>query len=593
MITAGALLAVIFLYGCQSQRSDESNVFRYNESNGITSLDPAFAHNLENMWATNQLFDGLVELDSSLRIIPSLATRWEISEDGLTYTFHLRDSVFFHTSPLFADSIHRKVIAADFVYSFSRIINPGLASPGSWIFSSVDTTKHGGFYAVDDSTLKIHLSKPFPVFLGILTTQHANVVPHEVVQHFGSDFRSHPIGTGPFRFAFWYENIALVFHRHEHFWQNDEEGNRLPYLDAVKIDFAKDMTVEYQGLLLGRYDFMSGIHSAFKDELLDPEGNLAPDFDAIYFQKTPFIKTDYLGIVVDPLAEVTKNSPLLDVRIRKAIRHAINLEEMVKHLRNNSVFAANEGFVPPVLLGSRQEAVGSEQTAVGSGQDGVESSRVLIDEYRLKTAEPIVIGSTLPTQKPADRMLLTVYNPELSRKLLAEAGYVNGKGLPEIEMASTPDYADLLEYIQHELQKVGIRTKVKVIQGAAFTEQTSNAQIALFRKSWLADYADAENFLALFHSKNFSPGGKNYTHFSNREFDSLYDAAFMRAGTSGTPTSVNGLHSSVFKMDSIISAECPVIPLYYDQVSHFIRKEISSFETNGVNMLDLKRVRKN
>lgn len=527
----------MLLAACSGSRSDERNVFCYNESSNISTLDPAFARELETMWATNQLFDGLVELDSALQVIPSLARDWTLSEDGKTYTFHLRSGVCFHPSPLFADSSGRRLVAEDFVYSFNRILDPKTASPGAWIFNCVDTTSGRGFAAPNDSTFVIRLSRPFSPFLGILSTQYANVVPHEVVSHYGPDFREHPVGTGPFRFAFWYEQVALVFHRFDRYWQRDADGQALPYLDAVKIDFARDMTVEYQGLLQGRYDFMSGIHAAFKDELLDAGGRLRDGFNDIRLQKTPFIKTDYLGFMVDPNLDINRESPLLDVRVRQALRHAIDLDRMVTHLRNNTVFAAHGGFIPPLL-------------------------------------------------HPAPGVQERAYDPDKALQLLKEAGYGGARPLPVLALWTTPDYADLMEYIQHEWEKIGVRCEVQVGQSASFRELTAKAQVQLFRKSWLADYADAENFLSLFYTKNFCPAGPNYTHFSDSRFDAMYEEAFTQ------PDRLRR-NALVAQMDSLVDASRVVIPLYYDQVSHFVRKEITDFPTNAVNMLDLTRVRKN
>lgn len=539
-----ALIAIIatslfHLVSCNNMDNrSNASVFCYNESNGITSLDPAFSRDIEVMWATNQLFDGLVELDSNMKVVPSISYRWAISSDGLQYTFYLRDSIYFHPSPLFSDSIERKVVAQDFVYSFNRLLDPQIASPATWIFSSVDKTKFGGFEAVNDSTLRIYLKEPFQPFLGMLSMQYCNVVPSEVVEHYGIDFREHPIGCGPFQFAFWYENIALVFHRHEKYWQKDGEGNRLPYLEAVKIDFVKDMSVEFQGLLQGHYDFMSGIHVSFKDELLDAEGNLVEAYrKQIYFQKTPFIKTDYLGILMDPHMEINQNSPLMNLKVRQAISYAINKDEMVKYLRNNTVFPADKGFVPPTL-----NKYGGDKT------------------YYL-------------------------YDPEKSKRLLEEAGYPGGKGLPEMTISTTSDYADLIEYIQHQLEKSGIKIKINILQGPALREQSAKGQLSIFRKSWLADYADAENFFAVFYSGNFCPAGPNYTHFSNPEYDSLY--TFVKSET------VDSVRYEIYaRMNDILMNEAPVIPLYYDQVSHFIRKNITGFQTNPVNMLDLRTVKK-
>ena len=530
------IYVILFLFGCSVSQSDESNVFRYNESNGITSLDPAFARDLEIMWATNQIFDGLVEMNEDLEVVPCIAKSWNISEDGKTYTFIIRDSVFFHTSPLFADSTKRKVTAHDFAYSFSRIINPALASPGSWIFSKVDTSNNNGFEAINDSTFSIHLKNPFQPFLGMLTMQYCNVVPKEVVEHYGADFRSHPIGTGPFRFAFWYENIALVFHKNKNFWQKDESENALPYLDAIKIDFVKDMSVEYQGLLMNKYDFMSGIHNSYKDELLSTQGELNDAYKSKFdFYKMPFIKTDYLGFMIDPKSEAASSSPFLNSKVRKAIECAIDKKEMVRYLRNNTVVAAEQGFIPPGLL--------------------IEDS------------------------------LLSEFNIQKSMALLSEAGYPNGKGLPEFTVSTTGDYADLIEYIQHSLNKIGLKVKVQVMQGGTFREATSKGQLAVFRKSWLADYADPENFFSLFLTENFCPNGPNYCHYSNTEFDILYNKAI----TTSSEEERNALYK---EMNRMISEETPMIPLYYDQVSHFVSKSIENWNINPINLIDLKKVRK-
>ncbi|MFN7013795.1 MAG: ABC transporter substrate-binding protein, partial [Bacteroidia bacterium] len=159
---------------------DNTNIFKINEAIGISSLDPAFARNFENIMAVNQLFNGLVQMNEKLEVIPAIAKSWKISEDGKEYTFILRDDVYFHDHPVFPEGKGRKVIAQDFVNSFYRIIDPKLASPGAWIFNDVDFSEksdYSGFIAVDDTTLKIILKNAFPPFLGILTMQYCSVVP--------------------------------------------------------------------------------------------------------------------------------------------------------------------------------------------------------------------------------------------------------------------------------------------------------------------------------------------------------------------------------------------------------------------------------
>lgn len=529
------LFSVTFIVSSCGTNNEQDNrkVFNYNESSGISSLDPIYTRSLENMWAVNQLFDGLVELDSALQVVPLIAKEWEILDSGTTYVFNLRSNVFFHTNEEFPNP--RKVIALDFVYSFNRIMDEGNASPGKWIFNKVDFNNQEGFSAPNDTTFVIHLKDAFPPFLGMLSMQYCNVVPREAVEFYGKDFRSHPIGTGPFKFAFWYENIALIFHKNDSFWQKDSKGNSLPYLDAVKIDFVKDVSAEYLGLLKGSYDFISGIHNSYKDELLDPNGDLNSLYSQeLYFQRTPFIKTDYLGILIDDSLSIVKNSPLKSKLVRQAINYGINRKEMIKYLRNNAVFDASHGFIPKGLPSYNE-----------------------------------------------DKNYGYHYDPLKAKKLLKEAGYNSNNKLPAISLSTTADYVDLCEYIQHNLAEIGLEVSIDVLPSSAHREGVSKSKINFFRKSWLADYVDAENFLGLFYSKNFCPNGPNYTHYFNPEFDQLFEQAAKEV--------TNEIRYNLYqKMDSLVMSDAPIIPLFYDQVSHFISNDITYFETNAVNMLNLK-----
>ncbi|MGY8966589.1 MAG: ABC transporter substrate-binding protein, partial [Flavobacteriales bacterium] len=141
-LTSVFILTVFFFNACKDNIDlNTKKVFRYNEHRNITSLDPAFARNPQNIWPINQLFNGLVQLDNDLNIKPELATSWKISPDGLTYIFHLRKDVYFHESPVFGKNRTRNVKASDFVYSFNRLSDPKVASPGSWVLQQVKEYK--------------------------------------------------------------------------------------------------------------------------------------------------------------------------------------------------------------------------------------------------------------------------------------------------------------------------------------------------------------------------------------------------------------------------------------------------------------------
>ena len=137
-----AILFLVFLFGCKKQETTftENDVFRYNESVNINSLDSAFSKSQNTIWACNQLFNGLVQLDDSLHIQPDVAKSWTISKDGKTYQFVLREDVYFHKNSLFGKDSTRIVKASDFEYSLNRLKDEKVASPGGWILQNVENS---------------------------------------------------------------------------------------------------------------------------------------------------------------------------------------------------------------------------------------------------------------------------------------------------------------------------------------------------------------------------------------------------------------------------------------------------------------------
>ena len=204
-----ALVLFLLLFSsCVKSNSDNENlkIFKYNESAGILTLDPIYAKDLPHIWACNQIFNGLVAFDDEMNVVPAIAKSWNISDDGMAYTFVLRDDVCFHEDECFEKT--RKVVAQDFVYSFNRVLDRKLNSSGRWIFSNVYA-----FTAINDTVLEIKLTQPFPAFLGILSMTYASVVPQEAVEYYGTEFGRHPVGTGPFKYQYWKEGVKLVFRK--------------------------------------------------------------------------------------------------------------------------------------------------------------------------------------------------------------------------------------------------------------------------------------------------------------------------------------------------------------------------------------------
>lgn len=523
------LIVSLLVISCSSKKQEQKDnlVFRYNEHANITTLDPAFAKDLRTIWVTNQLFNGLVQLDDKLNVKPDLAHSWSISEDGLKYEFNLKKGIKFHKHKLFGKDATRIVTANDFEYSFNRLIDPKVASPGKWVLDFVEK-----FEAKNDSTFVIQLKQSFPPFLSLLSMKYCTVVPKEAVDYFGNTFRANPIGTGPFKFKLWVENTKLVFRRNNFYHEKDKNGNSLPYLEAVSITFLPDKQSEFLQFIQGNIDFMSSIDASYKDDLLTSEGKLTDRYkDRIDMVTGPYLNTEYLGIYLD-----AKEPEVHSKKIRQAINYGFDREKMILYLRNGIGTPAVNGFIPKGLP--------------------------CFNEMKGYTYQP----------KKAK---------ELVNSYINETGNTN----PSITISTNSQYLDLCEFIQREMEKIGLQVKIDVMPPSTLRQTKVQGKLSIFRGSWVADYPDAENYMFIFHSKNFSPNGPNYTHYSSKVFDALYESSIQTRDA----LKRQALYQ---QMDSLIMEEAVVIPLYYDQVTRFSQKNVSGLGINPINLLNLKRVRK-
>jgi ABC-type transport system substrate-binding protein len=530
----GLLLMVLVLSGCGGHRHPDRKIFHYNEQSGIASLDPAFAKSQAIMWAMHQLYNTLVEVDSTMQLTPSLARRWQISEDRKTFTFTLRDDVYFMDDPCFPGGKGRKLVAADVVYSLQRIMDKSVASPGAWIFNGrVDSVN--GFAAPDDTTFSLRLAQPFQPMLGILSMPYCSIVAREAVSRYGSDFRRHPVGTGPFRLVAWEEGQAMILARNERYFERDAAGRALPYLDGIRISFFDSKATEFLEFRQKRLDFINDIEASFKDEILTKTGNLKKQWvGQLLLHKHPYLNIEYIGILTDEKNPLVAQSPLRLRAIRQAINCGFDRRKMMLYLRNSIGTPAESGFVP-------------------MGLPSFDSNSV--KGYR--------------------------YDPERARRLLQEAGFPQGQGLPVIKLLTIPVYADLGSYIANELRQVGINIQVEAMQKSLLMEQTSKSVAPMFRGSWIADYPDAENYLSVFYSKN--PAPPNYTRYKNPAFDALYEQALLTTNDAAR-------YRLYQQMDRMVMEDAPVIPLWYDMVVHLVQPHVRNFTPNSLNLLELRRV---
>jgi peptide/nickel transport system substrate-binding protein len=518
---------IIILFGilfssCEKDSDIKNNIFKYNEYSNISSLDPAFSSTLRNIWPVNQIFNGLVQLDKNLEIKGDIASSWTISEDKKTYTFKIRQDVYFHNSELFGKNLTRNVKAKDFEYSFNRLIDSKIASPGYWVFNNVKD-----FKSISDSIFQIELKKEFDPFLGILSMKYCSVVPQEIVAALGDKFSKKPIGTGPFKFKKWDENVKLVLSKNKNYFEHDSLGQKLPYLDGIAISFIPDKKSEFMELLSGRLDMVSSPENSIIDQIFDYKGDLNPRFSSNYnLLKSPYLNTEYIGF------NIQKNIKK-DTLLRYAINSGIDRKKMMQYLRKNIGYPAESGIVP----------------------NGLNNSFYL-PRYN--------------------------YDPDLSKKLISI--YKSNNDIDEINITIVSDsqYLDILEFIQSELKKIGVQVQIEITPPSILRQGKATGKFDAFRASWIADYPHIENYFSLFYSKNHTPKGPNYTFFSNSNFDELYELIGYQNSISYEKISND--------LENIIRRYSPIIPLYYDMSVRIVPKNISGLEANAINQLNLKSV---
>lgn len=535
------LFTVLGLGGCKNvDKKSPQQIFHYNEDVSVTTLDPAFVRSQSENWIVSQIFNGLIDLDAQLQPVPALAKSWEISTDLLTYTFHLRSDVNFCFVDKQGKVTTRKMVASDVAYSLSRIADPATSSPGAWIFvGKIDSQLNRVFIAPNDSTFVLKLVSPAASLLGLLSTNFGYVVPKEYARLDKSYLARNPVGTGPFYVRRWEDEIKLVMRKNPHYHEKDTQGVPLPYLDAINVTFVKNKQTAFMQFAAGTYDFFNGLEGSFKDELLTDQAMLKPK----YAQKmkaiiTPFLNTEYVGCYLGEYPG--KTNWLKDVHLRRALFYAVDKQKLVRFFRNGLGDAGDWGVVPPIL-NVREKETTTEANAAW---------QKALAEYQ-------------------------------------QSGYAKQTNKPEIVLSTTADYLDMMVYLQETWGRLGVKIKVDIQTGGMLRQLRNEGKLMLFRGSWIADYPDAENFLACYYAPYLSPMGPNYTHFEDAQFDTLY--RLIEAGESGQKASLRKQY--IQQANQILIDQAPVIPLYYDKSIRLIQPWVQGLENDAANRLVLKRVK--
>jgi len=515
--------------------------FRFNLTEAPRSLDPARIADTASQHVAQNIYEGLVTFDPNLKIIPCLAQSWEVSEDGTIYTFHLRKGVRFHDSPAFPVGKGREVTAEDVRYSLTRIVDPDVRSLGLWVWSGkvkgVDefherkANSVEGFQVLDRYTFRIVLDEPFAPFLNLLAMSYGFVVPREAIEHYGEDFFKNPVGTGSFQFVEWISDRRIVLERNPGYWGQDEYGNQYPYLDKIVVRFIGESIPEFQEFVMGNLEYVQPIPPDMWDGIFDRENNPRPKFQKFQIQRTALLVINYFGFLMG-------EPPLgTDKRLRYAANYAINRQAIIDHVLRDEGIPA-KGPVPSAM-----------------------------PDYETK-----VEGFT--------------YDPGRAKKLLAEAGYPNGEGMPEItlQLNSAGRRNELIaEAIQQQMNAVGFNISLKIVEWAQHLESVEAGKVAFFRMGWIADYVDPENFLALFYTPNFSPIGPNSTRFSDPEFDRIFEEALQTLDQERR-------YALYQEAEKIVMDTCPWLFISYGSQTRLLQPYVRGFTMNAMDRRFLKPV---
>lgn len=552
VLIAGSPIPAIFLLlilalisaGCGKKDSTEKT-FRYNEPNGIESLDPITCNNYPALHVLINTCEGLVEYDKEAKLQPLLAKDFKVSEDGKTYTFNLRTDVYFHDDKCFPEGKGRKVTAKDFKYCYERVCDTRGKTYGLWVFrdkvagaeefaTAPEKVKEiTGFNALNDSTFVIKLVQPFAPFLSILTMPYGYVYPKEAVEMYKEDFGFRIVGTGPYRFVKWDVDKELICTKNEKYWGRDKAGNVLPKIDGFRVTFTRSPETEFLDFQAGKLDFVKPSIDVF-GMITNEDGRLKPEYD-FELVKQPYLNTVYLGIMLNPKTEGGKDNQLSEnKKLRQALNYAIDREKIIKYVLKNKGTAGVNGPLPEGMPGFSRDVKGYS------------------------------------------------YDREKAVQLLKEAGYPDGKGLYlKLVYHNDESQRELSEAIQAQLKEIGINLQIEEMLGATHRTAQNEGKLGFWRANWGADYYDPENYYALFYSRNEAPVGPNTSHYKNAKVDSLYELGLKL-------TDFESRMKVYREIDKLVFEDSPWIIVYYNQYVYLKQKCVIGMYVDGLGIINLK-----
>lgn len=510
-----------------------------------------FPHNMvdaSSINLMNQVYEGLLRLDPvTKQVVPALAESYTVSEDGRTYTFKLREGIYFHDDEAFKDGEGREVKAEDVAFCFQKLCEP---SERNQLYAFVIDLIKGandhyygdasesveGIKVIDEYTLQIELEYPAPIFQSILSHPCCWIFPKELYDY-ENDIDMWCIGTGPFVARSVKMNDVLILERNKDYWRKDENGNQLPYLDAIRCNFIENEMRQLNLLLEGSLDLI--LEVPFRS-VAGLKRGLEESADEVNYRiiTIPGLRVEYYGFQ-------HRNEIFSDLRIRKAINYAIDRQFIVDSILQGYGEPATHGFVPRAMPGySIDSVVGYE------------------------------------------------YNPKLAQQLFEEAGYGNGNDFPVLTLQlndGSRTVIEVAEAVQQMLTEVlDITVEIAVLPRSLHYDQVENGNVNFWRDAWIGDYADPENFLRLFYGKlvpedSVKASFLNTVRFKDDEFDKYFENSLREQNNKER-------YSEYWHADQVLMDRAAVAPLYYEKWIWLVNNKVHNLDVSGIGVLDLSKV---
>lgn len=554
---------IILILAC-----DSKNVKQFEFSGGSITMalenEPStyIARNIMDYYSATVLYqiaEGLVGIDpKTTKIVPRIASDWTVSDDGKTYVFTIRDDVYFHPHEVFSSEADRKLTPADVVKTFELACTPDESGMASSTYSMVCHSLIKGsdeFYAkksreisgirVDGNTVTFELIYEDHNFLYKLANINAAIVSKKIAEN---NKETDVIGTGPFIYHEYKagEQPALVLLKNQDYYLKDDKGNALPYLDSLVFLFQSRKMEQLNMFEAGELDLIIGLPTSRITRML--EGRIE-DFNSkppkLILENNPLLETNYYFFNLE-------DERFKDPKVRKAFSYAIDKEVIGREvLRNQYYDLGYYGITPPIA-----------KTLKGYDFKSVKSAG-----YQ--------------------------YNPELAKKLLAEAGYPNGEGFGSVQLrfnindvhsAVADEFAKQIYNVLHINVNIDGSTFEQLI------DDGENGRGDIFRLGWSADYPSPESFLINFYGKNVpenksEPSKINKSRYKNPLFDQYFEKAI-------DSKKMSDQMMNFAKAEVELMKDPPIIPLWYTGDIEIIYSNVRNFHFNALNHIEFTHVYK-